>query len=148
MVAAECYGITPHRAEVDLQGGCGHMLLRPLTADSPACDEESGALGMFGLVGLTDTSNTFEEMALCSAVILMAGQQAELVRAGITPAGVLRMNDQDTRQAAYLLRTILGTDVALGWAQLQARYLLAQHWVRVEAIASELQAKGCWDHAE
>lgn len=148
IVAAQCYGVTPHGAVVDLSNGCGHMLLAPPLVDSLGRDEESGALGVFGIVGLVNTPRTFEEIALRTAVILMAGQQAELMQAGITPTGVLRMNAQDTRQAIYLLRFIFGTDVALGWAQLQARYLLSTHWERVEKIASELREEGCWNHAQ
>ncbi len=147
VVAAECYGLAPHSAGVDMNNGCGEMLMLPPPAiAAPPRDEGSGALGLLGLVGLADTSNSFEEMALRSAVIYMAGVQAELVQAGITPAGVLRLNDKDTRQASFLLRFNLKTDIALGWAQLQARYLLSTHWERVEEISNELHEKGCWRH--
>lgn len=144
VVAAQCYGVTPHRAVIDLRNGSGGVWLASPPVDPPTHDEESAALGVFGIVGLADASIVFEEIALRSAVILMAGQQAEFIQAGITPAGVARMNAQDTRQATYLLRFIFGTDVALGWVQLQARYLLRQHWQRVEKIAGELKERGMY----
>lgn len=151
VVAAEFYGVMPHSAVVELHNGSGYAVLGRTPGDPTPLrigkDCEDAALAMFGVVGLVDTSNTFEEMALRSAVILMAGQQAELVQAGIAPAGVLRLNDPDTRQARFLLRLVFNTDVALGWAQLQARYLLRQHWKRVEKISSKLRKKGCW-HAQ
>jgi len=145
VVAAQHYGITPHSAVVSLRDGSGHTLLAPQQAEPPSHDEERGALGVFGLVGLADASIVFEEIALRSAVILMAGQQAELMQAGIAPAGVWRTSSQDVRQARYLLQKIFGTEIALAWTQLQARYLLGQHWESVEKIASELQKVGAYE---
>lgn len=83
------------------------------------------------------------EAALCYAMMLVAGRQAELIAAGIRLPGELRMHDPDHLQA----RTILchtGQRLAMTWAQRQARHLLTVAWPLVESIAADLRERGSW----
>ncbi|MEJ1958367.1 MAG: hypothetical protein WDM70_02010 [Nitrosomonadales bacterium] len=76
IVAAECYGVAARSAVVDLHSGCGYAQLGQLNdppEDRTGEDEERTAIRMMGVVGLADTLQTFEEMALRAAVIYMAG---------------------------------------------------------------------------
>lgn len=150
VVAAEFYGLKPFRAECDRNSGGGKAMLaapRDGQKNDPMEDTmENFALGVFGVVGLADCSQSFEEIAYRTAVVFMAGTQAELIHAGINKdAGVYDSHDSDTDRANHVLRTILKADISLAWAQMQARHILEQNWKRVEEIASELSLKGCWE---
>lgn len=83
------------------------------------------------------------EGALNFAAMLVAGRQAELIRAGIRLDGELRMHDADHKWARAVLEAG-GRRLAMTWAQRQARHLLTSRWAEVETIAEALRKTGTW----
>ena len=126
----------------DTKGGFStHFALKPdqMGAMSDAESVSFHALAVKVAKPLADESNRVIDLV----TVLMAGVQAQLFHAGQPLAGMLVINDHDTRQARLLLAGA-GHPATLGYCQLRARALLSQQWAQVQSIAAILGRDGAW----
>lgn len=118
---------------------------------NPGCNfpSRNNSVDMIAIRGETDLHQTevsahLLESALRVAVQICAGEQAELIHAGISlPIGkvIRRAHSSDSGLIRNVLHLVDAWET-IGYVQRWARHILTSHWDEVEHIAGVLKAEG------